>query len=189
MKHSISPYIANKNISRNNYYTVLWFVERHEYHGGYPSRREFNIGGIHFQRCSGIMIHCERICPCVLFCEEPSSSLRRAHSTRKKIRGILSFSGSLILTTMAETIRKLTWTRKFPLQRTGNIFQRPAKPLQIHVVYDITASGESFVACPAYHRFANIKKWYNLLIKYFTNIDVKYILLVITTKEPISHQN
>lgn len=64
---------------------------------------------------------------------------------------------------------------------TGNIFQRPAKPLQIHVVYDITASGESFVACPAYRRFANIKKWYNLLIKHFTNIDVKYILLVITT--------
>lgn len=33
----------------------------------YPSRREFNIGGIHFQRCPGIMIHRERICPYVLF--------------------------------------------------------------------------------------------------------------------------
>jgi len=92
------------------------------------------------------MIHRERICPCVLFREEPLSSLRRALSTRKKIRSIFSFSGSLILTTMAETMRELTWTRKFPLQRTGNIFQRPAKPLQIHAVYDITASGESFVA-------------------------------------------
>lgn len=62
---------------------------------------------------------------------------------------------------MAEMARELTWTRKFPLQRTGNIFQRPAKPLQIHAVYDITASGESFVAYPAYRRSANIKK-YNL---------------------------
>jgi len=59
-------------------------------------------------------------------------------------------------------MRELTWTRKFPLQRTGNIFQRPAKPLQIHAVYDITASGESFVAYSTYRWFANIKKQYNL---------------------------
>lgn len=102
------------------------------------------------------MIHRERICPCVLFVVVvvvivTSSS---AFDAEKNSRHPLSFSGSLILTTMAEEmVRELTWTRKFPLQRTRNIFQRPAKPLQIHAVYDITASGESFVAYPAYHWF------------------------------------
>lgn len=78
------------------------------------------------------------------------------------MRGILPFSGSLILTTMTPAVRELTWTRKFPLQRTGNIFQRPAKPLQIHAVYDITASGESFVARLALRWFTHAEEQYNL---------------------------
>lgn len=177
-----SFHITNKNIpyvtSRNNYHMILWFTGQHEY-SEYSSRREFNIREIHFQRCSGIMIYRERICPCVLFRHRRCvKRFRRG----KKIPSILSFTGSLILTTMAETMRELTWTRKFPLQRTGNIFQRPAKPLQIHAVYDITASGESFVVYPAYRSFSNIKKqynmWYNICITYDEyRQNEKYFLL------------
>lgn len=156
----VSPYIANKSFAtlRNNYYTVLirgttrvpvnihregnliseesifndvpvlWFIANKYVHTFYSARSRR-------RRC------------CV-------GRSRRG----QKFEASLSFSGSLIPTTMAETVRELTWTRKFPLQRTGNIFQRPAKPLQIHAVYDIIACGESFVAFPAYRRFANIKK-------------------------------
>lgn len=53
--------------------------------GEYPSQREFNIGGIRFQRCSGIMIHRERICPCVLFREEPSSSSSSAEKNSRHL--------------------------------------------------------------------------------------------------------
>lgn len=61
----------------------------------------------------------------------------------KKFEASFLSSGSLILTTVAKWWQQrrrgnLTWTRKFPLQRTGNIFQRPAKPLQIHAVYVIS---------------------------------------------------
>lgn len=128
--------------SRDNYHTTaLWFAE---WVPEYLLRREFNIGGIRFQSDVARYYDSSRTNMSV------HSILRRARPTRKKrrkkIRDILPFSGSLILTTMTPAVRELTWTRKFPLQRTGNIFQRPAKPLQIHAVYDITASGESFVA-------------------------------------------
>lgn len=74
--------------------------------------REFNIGGIRFRRCSGIMIHSGRICPRRRRQKFVASSL--------PVRGNLPARGNFFCT-----------------RRTGNIFRSLAKPRQIRDPRDV----------------------------------------------------
>lgn len=122
-------------ISRDNYHTTaLWFAGRRGGEGEWVPVNIYCEGNLIseesiFRAMSpGIMIHRERICPCVLFYEARAFATREGKKERrKKIRGILPFSGSLILTTMTPAVRELTWTRKFPFATYGKYFPKTRK--------------------------------------------------------------
>lgn len=96
------------------------------------------------------MIHRERICPCVLFYE--ARAFRDA-------RGGKGGGGEKKFAAYPPSLR-FSYPNNYDAGGAGTyldaeisfrnvreiFFQRPAKPLQIHAVYDIIASGESFVS-------------------------------------------
>lgn len=135
MRQPVSLYVTNKDIYFVcDFAKYIIIIQRHYDSRGdtstdeYLSRREFNIGGIRFQRCSGIMIHRERICPCVLFREESSSSSSGALDAEKNSRHLLflwfsypnNYGGDGAGTYLDAEISFATYGKYFPKTRKAS---------------------------------------------------------------------
>lgn len=100
--------------------------------GEYLLRREFNIGGIHFQSdvaryydSSRTNMSVRSILRGARFRDARGGGEKRRE--KKNSRHPPFLLGSLILTTMTPAVRELTWTRKFPFATYGKYFPKTRK--------------------------------------------------------------